>query len=244
MMQALIPAIALFILNLADGAPVKYKFNGYGANAQFYWQENACDYGSYVDLFAGESVSKVQANGKPETSTSPNVYTYFERWYDCSNDSATHTYLYSRDYGATPSASVAIVGKNKLESASVSSTFEAYIVTDVCVIDCGTYEEGGETYTYCYPGNCTTLSFDLVEVDLQAKFVGTGIAYKSSSHSNSRGPYGSFRSKYTGTSRDATVSAFSLTVDDTPIPIPSNAEKYASIYTSTSGDFSVDRNGN
>ena len=146
--------------------------------------------------------------------------------------------------GTTPSTSVAITGKNKLESASVSSTFDAYIKTDVCGIVCGTYEEGGETYTYCYPGNCTTLSFDLVEVDLKAKLVGTGIASTSSFQSNSRGPYGSFRSKYTGTSRDATVSAFSLTVDDIPIPIPSNAEKYASIYTSTSGDFLVDRNGN
>jgi hypothetical protein len=239
MMQALMPTLALLILNLAEGAPIKYKFNGYGANAQIYWQEDGCDYGSFIDLNAGESVSKVQANGKPETSKSPSVYTYYERWYDCSSDSATHTYLYM-DYDASPSTSIAI---KKLESASVSSTFGAFIVTENCVIECGSYEEDGETYTYCYPV-CKQVSVEKAEVTLQATFVGTGNAYTSTYRSNNRDPNGFSRYKYSGRSRDATLSVIAFAVDDTTITIPSDAEMYASIYTTNSGELSMYRNSN
>jgi hypothetical protein len=239
MMQALIPALALLILNLAEGAPIKYKFYGYGANAQISWQEEGCDYGSYVYFDAGESVSKVQANGKPETSKYPSVYTYYERWYDCSDDRATHTYLYT-DYDASPSASVAI---KKLESASVSSTFGAFLVTESCGIECESFEEDGETYTYCHPV-CEQVSVERAEVTLQATFVGTGNAYTSTYRSSNRFPNGFSRSKYSGRTRDATVSVIAFTVDGTPIAIPSDAEMYASIYTTTSGDLYIYRNGN
>jgi hypothetical protein len=242
MMQALIPVLALLFLNLADGAPSKYKMYGYGANADFYWQEDDCVYGSYLSIYAGDSVSKFQANGKPEAIKYPYVSTYFERWYGCSADSATHTYLVASD--ATPSASIVINDKNQLGSASILSTFEAYVVTEVCPIVCEPYEEWDNEYAeYCYPGECKQIpSSETAKVTLQATVVGTGNAYTSRNGYTDRGPYGFSRYKSSGRFRDATVSV-SLTVDNIPIQIPSDADKSASIFKTTSGDISIYRNG-
>jgi hypothetical protein len=124
------------------------------------------------------------------------------------------------------------VDKNKLGSASVSSTLEAYITKMSCVRNA--YDEF----------DCDYQSYETVEVTLQATIVGTGNAYPSTSSSQYHFPGGFYRSKSSGTSRDATVSAISLTVGDTPIQFPSNAEKYAYIYKYSNGDFSIYRNGN
>jgi hypothetical protein len=231
MMKALIPSLALLILNLADGAPTKTKYvlKGYGASAYFNWQEEGCDYGSYVGLSAEDNVSKVQSNGKPETTTREMVDMWYEHWYDCSSDSVTHTFLSIDD--ATPT-SVDI--KTNLKSASMSSTFRALVVTQDCGFACDTYEcgdDGGETCTYCYPV-CTeegSVSKE-AEVTVEATLVGTSTWYTSTSRYTSSTPDGFSDYKYSGRTVDATVSAISITVDDDALSIPSNADKYANIF--------------
>jgi hypothetical protein len=244
-MKALIPTLALLILNLVEGkgAPTKYKSSGYGADTSINWSEPDCDYGSYFSLYASEYVQKVKADGKPETTKNPSIYTYYSRWYDCSAESVTHTYLQMDYENDTPSTSVT---NKKLERVSVSSTFGAFLVTEICDIKCYTDEYDGETWTYCEPV-CPEHYPEKVKVTLQATFVGTGGTYTSKSTYSDRHPDGSFyRSKSSRRSRDATVSPIAFTVDGngTPIDIPSDAEKYASIYTSTDGSISVYRNGN
>lgn len=244
MMKALIPTLALLALSLTDGAPTRsrYKFFGEGAWVVAYWQECDLDYfedESTMYVAAYEEVSKVQADGKPETTKRPSFDAWYNRWYDCSGDSITHTNLLIED---TTPTSVDI--KTNLKSGSVSSTVQALVVTQVCKIACDTYEcleDDSETCTNCWTVCPEEGSLsEPAEVTIKATFVGTGYASKSTNHFHD-----SFsQRKFTGTSVDAKISALTMTVNGKtiPMPIPPYANNYGYLSTTKEGYFEITRN--
>jgi hypothetical protein len=151
-MKALVPMLALLILNLADGAPTKNEYWSYGngAIANINWYEPGCDMESSTGFGAGNYVTK--DSGTTQTTAGSYVNQDYEHYYDCSGNKATHTYVHIDD-DATPSMSV-VISKN-LKCASVSATFPAWIETSRCVMEykTDTYENG-QTTKSCYPMDC------------------------------------------------------------------------------------------
>jgi hypothetical protein len=87
------------------------------------------------------------------------------------------------------------------------------------------------------------LASELTPIALNATFVGTGNVFPQTYRSVGKSPSYSYRSTYTGRSREATVSSLKFTVDGDSIPIPSNVDStWAQIYKSTSGWFAIERN--
>jgi hypothetical protein len=152
MMKALIPTLALLILNQANGAQNK-KDNGALAGVE--WVEEGCDDWSHKSTLYFWAASQV------ETSNKPSITFSYSRWHDCSSDGAIQTYFDSYD----KETSTKVVIPKNLKGGSVLSTFQAPIQIAKYRI-CGS--DG------CDTGNPEEISSEETKVTLRATFVGTG----------------------------------------------------------------------
>jgi hypothetical protein len=208
MMKALIiiPTLALFILNLADGAPTKTRnvYSEKGAYAGISWKEKEDCPESRMYFQECKTVSNVQADGKPETSEGSCVV-HYDRFYDCSNNGVKHANVRMdiADDEAPPSATVAI--SNDLKSGSISSTYPAIIYKESCKKECVT---NPDEPTHCWTTDCKAISEKKTKVTFNAKLVGTGEI-----HEEALGP-----------ARTATISIALTAKNGTPMPVPSNAQ--------------------
>jgi hypothetical protein len=199
-MKALVSTLALLILNQVESS-------GNGADANIAWYEPGCDMESSTGFGAGNYVNT-------DSGTGSYVNRNYLRYYDCSGNKATQTYVHIDD-DATPPMSV-VIGKN-LKRASVSITFPAWIETSRCVIECEIdIGEDGQTTKSCYPMDCKLRESPYAELTLEATLVGTGTPTSTDNYRT----------------RNATISAFTLTVrGKKPMSISFNGDKSASIFT-------------
>jgi hypothetical protein len=202
----IIPILALLILNLADGAPAKTRnvYSEKGAYAGISWKEKEDCPECRMYFQECKTVSKVQEDGKPETSEGSCVV-FYDRFYDCSKNGVKHTSipLDIADDEAPPSATVAI--SNDLKSGSILSTYPAIIYKDYCGIECVT--NPGESM-HCWTPDCKVITEKKTKLTFKAKLVGTGGIYPEA----------------LGTTRAATISIALTAKNGTPMPIPSNAQ--------------------
>jgi len=205
-----------FLVTAASAAREKYRYIGSGlsASASYYGDDAQCGawpFGDYADVQASESMYEAVSNGNASSTTSPQMYTYFNIWTNCKAKSAT--LLTTENIDGT-------IGKPKikfsnLRSASAKGKLEASIVRctlteeDMCpepLPDDNTNSDPDDGDDGCYTYTYYTCDYEKAKTEtifVSATWVGEGKAYLSKSKSVNRYEGGYSRSKSEGLSRSA-----------------------------------------
>ena len=194
-----------------------YKAKGVGASASASLDgDDECSYGCIGIDGSSSAVKEKSSQGQPTTSYNKFTYAYYSVYNYCTNE---ELYGYAEVYPSTFTGD-----KN---SATASATITSFTR---CFSAVG--EDGCEVYT------CEESSTP-VELTIDATWTATGSASKNRSTSSYGSKSFSYKSRYSGTSRDTTVS-MQVTMDGEAIDLdPSSV--YGTLYSSMSGDVYLDR---
>ncbi|GKY99950.1 hypothetical protein MPSEU_000948600 [Mayamaea pseudoterrestris] len=230
-----------------------------GAEVYAYWESPGCentDFMSSLSLYASSYNSSYESNGVKSPPSSPEEYgdLSMDIWSDCTEDTATHTYMYFSGYGGDMMFDVnSDLSFASLTTTSANSTFTKESCTKVCHFhnftdddaamgDDGIVSSSNGTIIsgpmeHCYfGGNCTILSVSSGAAELTATWTATtGPANSTSISVYSDSAYKTRSSSY-GKSRSASVS-LNVLVNKKAISIPSQANLTGSISTSSSKDI-------
>lgn len=209
-------------------------FRGDGFDASLYSYDGCLDVSMY---FNGSDYAQKSGPGQPLTS---NYLFGYVQIFDCETQSFSWAYIDQINASIDakgPNATSRLSGSFEVEQGRWEPTGEQFCYTyegwcwtdwdgnEVC-------EEGGE---YCYDEyvfvllSSKTLTFDL-------SLAPSGDAYRGMSMSSAKGPYGMYRSRYTGTQRYGDVTG-TLTLDGEDLMAGSYS--WANVWTATSGSVSV-----
>lgn len=220
------------------GAAQQYHstFRGDGFDASFYTYDGCRDVQVY---FSGSDYSTKSGPGQPQTSN----YLYGYAWmFDCETQSWGSAYI--------DQSNATIDAKGPNSSSTLRGSFE---------VTFGHWELSGNVSCYTYDGWCWTdwdgndvcepggeYCYDewvwvqdaskTLEVDLA--LAPTGDTYRGMSMSMSKGPYGMYRSRYTGSQRYGNVTG-SVTVDGEELNDGVYSYSWANVWNATSGSTVV-----
>jgi hypothetical protein len=204
-----------------------------------------CDYGSYLYVNAEDGVTKIQANGKPTTTSSSFVYVYVDQWTDCNETTATHIYTYFDVYNDTTNSIEKLAFSKKKDKAALRLATNALRIIETCSKVCYEYngdddfankEEQDDTYSYCYYSDCFFVSQDLVPVTLAVNWTSTSQPYSYSSTDKYSGPGFTVRNSLSSTARDADATVV-ITMDEAILEIPDESWWWAYIHDIKRGTF-------
>ena len=194
-----------------------YKTKGLGASASANVYEDDCSY-EYLSIDGSSSALKEKtSHGKPSTSYNTFIYAYYSFYNYCTG---VETYGYAEVY---PSSFTG----DKNGSAATATISSLYICRYLEV------EEG------CYGEYNCEESAEPFELTIDATWTPSGNTSKDRSTSSYSNKFSSYKFRYSGTSRDASVT-LEVTKNGESLEIdPSSIS--SSFYTSTTGDMYVER---
>ena len=194
-----------------------YKTKGLGASASAYVYEDECSY-EYLSIDGSSSALKEKtSHGKPSTSYNTYTYASYSSYNYCTGEEA---YGYAEVYPGSFTG-------DKNGAAATATISSLYICRYVEV------EEG------CYGEYNCEESAEPFELTIDATWTPSGNTSKDRSTSSSSNKFSSYKFRYSGTSREATVT-LAVTKNGESLAIdPSSISSY--FYTSTTGDMYVDR---
>lgn len=226
--------LALASLPAAAAQQSHSTFRGDGFDASLYANDGCLNVSMY---FSGSDYATKSGPGQLQSSN----YLYgYAQIFDCETQAYSWVYLDQSNAlidAKGPNANSRLRGSYEVEQGRWEPTGElvCYTYGGWCWTDWDGNEVCEDAGEYCYDEYAfvalpsKTLTFDL-------QVAPTGDTYRGMSMSSSKGPYGMYRSRYTGSQRYGNVTG-TLTLDGEDLMAGSYS--YANVWNATSGSVSV-----